>query len=134
MDGLNYYGGATQDQLDYLIQRGAISHLVHEVQLWVHVPLSHPHFALPILILDRQSNFVHTIPPFFANHCYDPERNFEACNHIKLHHSYLLAAHSIGRRGQESRTLVSTYASPSAAAVWLRIPVSDLFLFFLLSR
>jgi hypothetical protein len=41
-DGLNY-AGAAQDQLDYLLQvaphtsDGAISHVGHEVQLWVRV-------------------------------------------------------------------------------------------------
>ena len=41
-DGLNY-AGAAQDQLDFLFEAvphtsdGAISHLVHEVQLWVRV-------------------------------------------------------------------------------------------------
>ncbi|KIM78044.1 hypothetical protein PILCRDRAFT_824760 [Piloderma croceum F 1598] len=77
-DGLNY-AGAAQDQLDYLLEvvphtsDGAISHLVHEVQLW--------------------SDSVYMVPPYLAYYgviFQNATILFQAYNQIRLYRSYLL--------------------------------------------
>jgi hypothetical protein len=69
-DRLNY-DGDEQYQLDYVIHHAlhtldvVILYLAHEVLLLVYVPLKYS-CSLPILILDRQSEFVYMVLPFLS--------------------------------------------------------------------
>jgi Glycosyl Hydrolase Family 88 len=125
-DGLNY-AGAAQDQLDFLFEAvphtsdGAISHLVHEVQLWVRVFFN--------LYVERatkgllpQSDSVYMVPPFLAYYgviFQNATIVFQAYNQIRLYRSYLLdsSANNLWRHvllgaGMEDQGHWSTGMSP----------------------
>ena len=98
-DGLNY-AGAAQDQLDYLLQvvphtsDGAISHLPHQIQLWVTCHFSSvPSDLDPFTDTCRQSDSVSMVPPFLAYYgiiFQNATVLFSAYNQIRLYRSYLL--------------------------------------------
>lgn len=123
-DGLNY-AGAAQDQLDFLFEAvphtsdGAISHLVHEVQLWVRCLYI---FRNGQLRTAPQSDSVYMVPPFLAYYgviFQNATIVFQAYNQIRLYRSYLLdsSANNLWRHvllgaGMEDQGHWSTGMSP----------------------